>query len=106
MKQFIVSALFMALAAVSASAAENIINRSAPREGADASLTLYIEDSAGQPLRLIHTQGLGWSRQSNEITARASEPLAVFVDGPSGYVYVWIRDEGWRFTGHLADGKP
>jgi hypothetical protein len=30
------------------------------------------------------------------------QPLTVFIDGPSGYTYVWMRDEGWKFVGRIA----
>jgi hypothetical protein len=27
----------------------------------------------------------------------------VFIDGPSGFTYVWNRDGGWKFIGKLVD---
>jgi hypothetical protein len=34
------------------------------------------------------------------------EPLTVFIDGPSGFTYVWNRDGGWKFVGKIADRSP
>ena len=91
-------------------------------------LTLYIEGTNGNAFRLVHVQGTGWryaegDRQSNGLfhkiafgsttrprAANAAipdgEPLTVFIDGPSGFTYVWNRDEGWKFVGKVADGRP
>jgi hypothetical protein len=93
MQKLIVSALLIALAAASASAAEAVIKR--VQEKSAPAVTLYLQDPAGKPVRLIHTQGAGW-------TSPSSEPLAVFVDGPSGFTYAWTRDQGWQFIGRLA----
>jgi hypothetical protein len=30
-------------------------------------------------------------------------PLTVFIDGPSGFTYVWHRDDGWKCVGMLVD---
>ena len=34
------------------------------------------------------------------------EPLSVFIDGPSGFTFVWNRDGGWKFVGKVTDRKP
>jgi len=104
----------------------------AAKQGSSAApLTLYIEDSAGTRLRLLHAQGVGWkyvagwksaedadnsmlvktalpsrAPQSEEAPVPVEEPLTVFIDGPSGFTYVWIRDQGWKFVGRLAERSP
>jgi len=30
-------------------------------------------------------------------------PLTVFIDGPSGFTYVWNRDDGWKCIGRFVD---
>jgi len=30
-------------------------------------------------------------------------PLTVFVDGPTGYTFIYALDEGWKLIGRLAD---
>jgi hypothetical protein len=99
-------------------------NRTAP-------LTLFIEDPSGNPLRLVHVRGEGWRHasggkavdraadplqktalssttpsQTTDALSPADEPLTVFIDGPSGFTYVWLRDAGWKFVGRIADGRP
>jgi len=34
-----------------------------------------------------------------------NEPLTVFIDGPSGFMYAWNRDDGWTFVGKIADRR-
>lgn len=34
------------------------------------------------------------------------EPLTVFIDGPSGFTFVWDRDGGWKFVGKIVDKSP
>ena len=31
------------------------------------------------------------------------EPHTVFIDGPTGNIFVWILDRGRQFVGHMAD---
>jgi hypothetical protein len=32
----------------------------------------------------------------------SAEPLTVFIDGPSGYTFVWTREGAWKFVGKIA----
>ena len=97
------------------------------RAGRGSPLTLYIEDPNGDPFRLVHVQGTGWKyaeswkspdRAGHSLfrkvafwsttpapkdAVREDEPLTVFIDGPSGFTYVWNRDAGWKFVGKIAD---
>lgn len=85
----------------------------------DASLSIPVDGPTGQRLRLDYSDNGGWrvsrARSSNasdvsahpvamesERTDSDSAPLAVYVDGPSGFAYVWSRDNGWKFVGHVA----
>ena len=36
----------------------------------------------------------------------ADEPLTVFIDGPSGFTFVWDREGGWKFVGKIVDKGP
>jgi hypothetical protein len=96
--------------------------------GRGAPLTLYMEDVNGNAFRLVHVQDAGWkyaegwkspdrgawlfrttafgSKTPAPATKAAvpdDEPLTVFIDGPSGFTYVWNRDDGWKFVGKIAD---
>jgi len=99
------------------------------RAGRGAPLTLYLKDSSGNPFRLVHSEGTGWTyaagwkspssgsawlsrkvafwstssaRPAKDVRAD-DEPLTVFIDGPSGFTFVWDRESGWKFVGKLAD---
>ena len=119
MKQLIVSALLIATAAASASAAQGLVKRAKLFEGNGGStLTLDIAGPTGKPLRLIHLQGVGWkyadsltvnavgstTRETEELATPTAEFLAVFVDGPSGFAYAWNSDQGWKFIGRVGGG--
>ena len=84
---------------------------------------LHLEDASGNAVRLVHLPGIGWQYDRE---ARAADsplqktalpttvtpsagtsgddaPLTVFIDGPSGFTYVWNRDDGWTCVGRLVD---
>ena len=102
------------------------------RTGRGSPLTLYVEDTNGNAFRLVHVQGTGWkyaegwkspdsaapslfrkvvfrptppARPAKEATP-ADEPLTVFIDGPSGFTFVWDREGGWKFVGKIVDKGP
>jgi hypothetical protein len=31
------------------------------------------------------------------------DPLAVFIDGPTGYTFTWTGEGGWKFVGRVSD---
>ena len=88
---------------------------------ANPPLTLVIEAPNGNTFRLIRLPDAGWKfvdRASGTKTTEASltpttpqpeessavdDPLTVFIDGPTGFTYVWMRDKGWKFVGRVAD---
>ena len=99
------------------------------RSGPGSPPTLYMEDINGNAFRLIHVQGTGWkyaegwkspdsaaaslfrkvvsrstppARPAKEAVP-ADEPLTVFIDGPSGFTFVWCREGGWRYVGMIVD---
>jgi hypothetical protein len=102
------------------------------RTGRGSPLTLYMEDSGGNAFRLVHLQGTGWryaegwqsphsadaslphkvgfqSTTSAPPAKDASpddEPLTVFIDGPSGFTFVWDREGSWKFVGKIANESP
>lgn len=86
-------------------------------------LTLFIEPPTGSTFRLIYSPGDGWRFADRAVGPRPTEatltpptprsgeslevdePLTVFIDGPTGYSYVWMRDAGWKFVGRVAEQK-
>jgi hypothetical protein len=89
---------------------------------ADSPLTLLVQRSNGGTVRLTYVPDEGWKladrdaglksaearitpavASQQEQDAIANHPLTVFIDGPTGYTYIWIRDGGWKFVGRITD---
>jgi hypothetical protein len=89
--------------------------------------TLLLKGTDGQVVRLVHVSGCGWKHAADsrpaqegglalskmsfspvaashaETTTATGDPLAVFIDGPTGYTFIWTSDTGWKFVGQLSD---
>lgn len=95
---------------------------SAPGRPERPTLTIAVDGRNGTAFRLVYKPGSGWSFADHSgprlagvhpqpgptgpIPAPPAEiPLNVVVDGPTGYVFVYLLDEGWRFVGSVADSK-
>jgi len=98
---------------------------------AAAPFTLYLEDASGNAFRLVRVEGSGWKYadgwKASELLAKSplqevsyepsrperpaeaisnvDEPLTVFIDGPSGFTFVYNKEGGWKFVGKLADRR-
>lgn len=94
---------------------------------ADPSHTLLLKSPDGKAFQLVHFRGCGWKQLSvndsgddnvalpqmsfapisaahAEASAQTTaDPLAVFVDGPTGYTFVYTTEAGWKFVGYLND---
>lgn len=44
------------------------------------------------------------SAPAAQLAAADNASLATFIDGPTGYKFVWRRDSGWEFVGRSEDG--
>jgi hypothetical protein len=92
----------------------------------DAALprVLFLEDANGNTFRLGHFPGRGWkylaapksedvagtlsdlfpvAASHAETTLPGADPMAVFIDGPTGYTFAWDSDTGWKFVGHITE---
>ena len=91
-----------------------------------AAVTLYLEDPNGNAVRLVHRAGTGWTYATGsrsepghftslfrkvawrapativDETNNATEALTVFIDGPSGFTFVWTPEGSWKFVGKIA----
>lgn len=89
---------------------------------------LSLKDADGVPFQLAYVHGCGWKYVATEpsvdrrtsgshatpvsavtpanISMPEGEPLTVFIDGLTGYTFIWIRDGGWKFVGELATATP
>jgi len=89
-------------------------------------LTILISSPTGNQSRLVFSADDGWrfhpggsadradgilspavvattSRALPNLEQPAIErPLTVFVDGPTGYTFIYVLNEGWRFVGRIA----
>ncbi|MGF6976533.1 hypothetical protein QFZ94_004983 [Paraburkholderia sp. JPY465] len=85
-------------------------------------LTLTLQTPSGGTSRLTYVNEDGWrleeravplkqdearitpaSTERQQEAARSDRPMTVFIDGPSGFTYVWVADQGWKFVGRLSD---
>lgn len=96
----------------------------------DAALphVLFLEDANGNAFQLMHSPGQGWkylaaaksegvartlsarkvdfspvAASYAETTPPGADPMAVFIDGPTGYTFAWDSDTGWKFVGHITE---
>jgi hypothetical protein len=81
-----------------------------------ALLAMTIETPTGSLARLTYRPGNGWSFDDYagsvalNVTGLSAPdprpedgPMTVFIDGPTGYTYVWTPDNGWKFVGFISD---
>src|SRR5262245_10894169 len=76
---------------------------------------LSLRGPGGEPAQLVRVSGVGWKYsgkvtfggdgdaavRSTSISTPMQSPLSVFIDGPTGYTFVYIQDAGWKFVGVL-----
>jgi len=93
--------------------------------------TVFLEDADGNAFQLVHCRGWGWkyvaggksddgegnlairkiefspisAAEAGTKALPTDDPMAVFIDGPTGYAFAWTPDSGWKFVGHIADEK-
>ncbi|SAK67667.1 hypothetical protein AWB75_03257 [Caballeronia catudaia] len=87
-------------------------------------ITLAVQTPSGGTSRLTYADDDGWRLDDRDTRLKSTEaritpastepqkeasgserPMTVFIDGPTGYTYVWMRDQGWKFVGRLSDRK-
>lgn len=87
-------------------------------------LTFTVQTPSGGTSRLIYAAEEGWrldernadlkpmearitqaSAEPEKEASGSERPMTVFIDGPTGFTYVWMRDQGWKYVGRLSDRK-
>ncbi len=87
-------------------------------------LTITVQTPSGGTSRLTYINEEGWrlddrdarlkpgearitpaSAEQQKGASAGEQPMTVFIDGPTGFTYVWLPDHGWRFIGRLSDRK-
>jgi hypothetical protein len=113
---------------VAADAADARWQVTASPDRAQPAHTLSLKGPNGSASQLIYVHGSGWKhiaeaapdshesdialqsmgsavpvRSSQSLTSATSteNPPAVFIDGPTGYVFIWTHDSGWKFVGSI-----
>jgi hypothetical protein len=88
---------------------------------------LFLEDAKGNAFELRHSPGRGWeylaAAKAEDVAATLparkvdlspvaasyaettppDDPMAVFIDGPTGYAFAWDSDSGWKFVGRITE---
>jgi hypothetical protein len=107
-------------AQVDPTAAHNAAVRREQTGAATSPLTLVVKSASGSTSRLTYVENDGWQFDDSDASLKrgearltpvttqrgepgAKQPLTVFIDGPSGFTYIWVRDEGWKFVGRIAE---
>src|SRR5262249_38784288 len=92
-----------------------------PADQADSRLALTVLGPSGATYHLVYTAGQGWQfvdlptriapikvKSSVDLalpfaaTSGEVHPQTVFIDGPTGYTFVWVADGGWKFVGNIT----
>ncbi|MEJ8853663.1 hypothetical protein WKW79_03740 [Variovorax robiniae] len=128
-----VAALALSGAAVMALAQSSYTPPQGSTQGA-APLTLLLRGPTGDPSTLVFSADAGWRLHRGwasvakttrgdgmlqmmktamksppvppEEQPATARPLTVFIDGPTGYTFMYNFDQGWKFVGQIAnDGR-
>ncbi|WP_213954784.1 hypothetical protein [Variovorax sp. dw_954] len=103
----------------------------APGQG--AAVTLLLRGPTGDPATLAFSTDAGWRLNrgwdggvqaaqgggkaqpmktafksvalSADDQPAVARPLTVFIDGPTGYTFMYTFDQGWKFVGQIANGS-
>lgn len=96
----------------------------APAQTQNAALTIFLSGPSGDRFTLARSgddgwrlqagwnaEGTGWSRAALAAVEAPpfaeqqalERPLTVFVDGPTGFTFIYVLDEGWKFVGRVVE---
>jgi len=82
--------------------------------------TLSLQKPDGNSLELAYFSGCGWkylgsagatvslhkTAASTATTPAKPNPMSVFIDGPTGFVYSWTSEGKWEFIGSVTEHAP
>jgi len=127
MKTTFLSTAAIAVAALAAGPMLAHAQQAAPKSQG-APLTLLLSGPSGEHSTLAYSADGGWRMQpgwniKSEATGKTrltpvafpsaapqppaeaaalASPLTVFLDGPTGFTFVYMPDEGWKYVGKIA----
>ena len=86
----------------------------------DSRVALTVVGPSGARYHLVYTAGQGWQfvdpapriaawKVKSGVdfappfgtTSGEVHPETVFIDGPTGYTFVWVAEQGWKFVGNI-----
>jgi hypothetical protein len=97
-----------------------------PAETQNAAPAIFLSGPGGDRFTLVRSADEGWRLQSGwntegrgrskaalaavgapPVAAQQTleRPLTVFVDGPTGFTFVYLLDEGWKYVGRAAGSR-
>jgi hypothetical protein len=71
--------------------------------------TIFLTGPNGKRSTLSYSANAGWRLRSWAAEGRAAaggspeQPLTVYLDGPTGYAFIYVLAEGWKFVGRIDD---
>jgi hypothetical protein len=113
----ILAPLILGLTTASLAMAGDTTDRSASKPDvaySSATLVLSLRGPGGEASRLVRVPGVGWThtgkvssgsdgdgalRRTSSVSTPTQAPLSVFIDGPTGYTFLFTQDSGWKFVG-------
>ena len=129
----VAAAVALALAGGASVALGQSTSTSPQRPAQDSPLTLLLSGPTGDPSTLVYSADAGWRLHAGwDLVAQAGQggrsaqhmptalkpptlppddqpvleqPLTVFIDGPTGFTFIYAFDEGWKFVGKIAAGR-
>jgi hypothetical protein len=90
----------------------------APAETRNAAPTIFLSGPSGDRFMLVRSGDDGWRLQAGwnaeAVLAAAGvppvaaqqtleRPLSVLVDGPTGFTFIYVLDDGWKFVGRIVE---
>jgi len=72
--------------------------------------TIFLNGPHGERCTLSYSATAGWRLRSGwpgegraEASPSPEQPLTVYLDGPTGYAFIYVLAEGWKFIGRIDD---
>ena len=108
-----------------------LIAQSGHAETKSVPLIVLLSGPGGEPSTLLYSPEAGWrlhagwnsadtavGTEASQRAAMATQPtsppeeqpilerpLTVFLDGPTGFTYIYLLDKGWKFVGRVAQER-
>lgn len=61
--------------------------------------TIFLKGPQGERSALSYSASAGWRLRGGP----SEQPLTVYLDGPTGFAFIYVQAEGWKFVGRIDD---